>query len=501
MSFACQITRPSNSEIQTAIALTQSSAPTRESTSTYVVPPPGVSVTPPQIANTPISSEEPIIRNDGPKLIWSDPGFSSKAIVDGIIYGFLYKMDKVQAIEIVTGKIIWQSTLNVGDVIGADHDYVYVSPATQRLDALDVNNGEPKWHALLPSRPVKILVTKPNFILVDGLFSHNVFKIDKNNGNILEEWTGLYPLSDNIVIVPYLDSYGDTTGMQFVDINTGQVVRDLPNLTLAVQRICKNLFIYNHLPSEEGQPGVMLESLDITTGEIMWSIGFPSIPGPNEFIYFYWYPRCPGDKYIDYSTGNAISIDSESHHIYVPIVPNDPNNPQKFGYLGALDIQTGELLWYNSDNNYNNWLGETAGLIVYSQPEFGLVRAYDAQKNTLVWENDQVLLGGLVGSSGDTIIGITDCCPNIVGYSGFVGLDAHSGDLLWELKESQINFYDAEILFDYFVFPRGNQETLAFMDPKTGRVVAEIKLEHKAYNIKAGGDFIFVNDGDDVIIP
>jgi outer membrane protein assembly factor BamB len=423
-----------------------------------IVPPSdlGSIETPSKFATATYPSEESAASRSKPRLIWSDPGFSSKAIVDGIIYGYLYKEDKVQAIEIVTGKIIWQSTLNVADVIGADHDYVYVSPATQRLDALDVNNGEPKWHALLPSRPGKILVTKSNFILVDGLLSHDIFKIDKNNGNILEEWTGQYPLSEDIVIVPYLDSYGNITGMQFVDINTGQVVRDLPNLRWSVERICKHLFIYNNLPSEEGQPSAMLESLDVNTGQLIWSIGIPSGQGLN--VYRYGYPRCPGDKYVDEKTGQEISIDPESQHIYVPVVPYDPNNPPEYGYLGALDIQTGELLWVNSDNNYNYWLGEAAGLNIYSQPEFGLVRAYDAQENTLVWENDQVLLAGLVGSTSDTIIGITDNNPNWFGYSGFVGLDARSGELLWELEENQMD--ERITLFGHFIFSRSNEKKL-----------------------------------------
>ncbi len=143
--------------------------------------------------------------------------------------------------------------------------------------------------------------------------------------------------------------------------------------------------------------------------------------------------------------------------------------------------------------------------MIYTQPEFGLIQAYDAKAHRLVWENDQVLLAGLVGNSRDTIIGITDCCPNIVGYSGFVGLDVHKGELLWELEENQIapGLIDdrAKILFGYFIYSRSNEKNLIFINPKTGSVEAEINLEREPYSFTAQEGYIFVNDGDFVIVP
>ncbi len=207
-------------------------------------------------------------------MIWSNPGFSSKAIVDGIVYGYLYKEEKVQAIEIATGNIIWESATG-GEVIGADRDYVYVSPATQRLDALSIKDGETKWRALLPSRPGKILVSQPNFIMVGGLLSNDLFKIDKNDGNILTELTdqNQTPLKENILLV----------GFSGVDITTGKVVWDLTNIHPNAIKICGDEVIYNRLDNGE-QPSIVVEAIDITTADLLWRTDFPNDKVPNDIV-------------------------------------------------------------------------------------------------------------------------------------------------------------------------------------------------------------------------
>jgi outer membrane protein assembly factor BamB len=241
--------------------------------------------------------------------------------------------------------------------------------------------------------------------------------------------------------------------------------------------------------------------VNINTGNLAWRTTIPFDKVPNDIHPFD--VHCPGDIFLLDRIGTTISVDPASHSVYILGLPNDLVNPSGYYYLIALDKDSGQLLWHN--NKYISWLGEAVGFNIYTQPEFGLVQAYDAETQELIWENDQVLLVGLVGSTGDVIIGITDDNPNWIGYSGFVGLDATTGELLWELEEDQVapGLVDdtAKILFNHFVYSRSNEKKLIFIDPNTGLVETEINLEHNPANIRAEGNYIFVNDGDDVIIP
>lgn len=469
-------------------------SPMRGNSSTQGISPTDAPAIPGATNNTPGSSEKPVPNADGPKLIWEDPGFSSQAIVGGIVYGNLYTEKKIQAVELATGKVVWESNFDLAPIFGADRDFVYISTAAQRLDALDVRTGERKWHALLPDKPQKISTMKSSFIIVDGMGTHNFYKIDKANGAILEQWSDRrYPISENIYIVPYLES-----GMQFVDINTGQVMWELPELRGYFQRGCNDLYLYDKLPSEDGQPSALIEAVDANTGELAWTIGIPT--GQEGDAYRIGYPRCPGDQYIDQSPSRIVSIDAESPFIYVPVAIYE--NPAQIANLGAVDQQTGQIQWIDTERNYANWLGEAAGLNIYSQPEFGLASAYDAQTKRLVWENDQILLAGLIGSSGNTIVGITVCCQNVFSLSGFVGLAAGTGEVLWKIETAmQALSIKADILAGYFVYSPLNQAKLIFIDPKTGSVKADIDLDRDPTSFTIEEGYLIVNNGASVILP
>jgi hypothetical protein len=245
----------------------------------------------------------------------------------------------------------------------------------------------------------------------------------------------------------------------------------------------------------------MIEAIDIHAGSTLWGADFPFDKAPNDIIP--WDISCPGSRFILDRVGTLITIDPESKNLYVLALPDDRINPSEDYYLVAIDLGTGQVQWHN--NKYKSWLGDVAGTVIYTQPEFGLVQGYEARDHALVWENDQVILAGLIGSSGDTIVGITDCCPAVAGFSGFAGLNAHSGEIEWELEEGDIPLLLAddrvEILFDHLVYPLSNERKLIFINPKTGSVETELILEREPYRLTAQDGFIFVNDGDYVIEP
>lgn len=262
---------------------------------------------------------------------------------------------KTGLINLDNGELVLEiDTLDIPFLL--DQNLIYLRPASQRLDALDIRTGATSWRYLsdeeaISNRPffsngnaAFIPLGSSKWVVLSTEDGNELWKNpDDNRGGIHSFQTDSFITEDyqHEVITSY-------------DLLTGAINWELPyGSTILVD---DNRLIVR---TEE-----MITVYDIMTGEIVWS-------------------------YLDetgYSTVHRYELDNINTY-YTLYIPDSDGLK-----LGALDIENGQNRWFSSENVgwRENWtmLGEFNGKVILNSSDFGLMRGYDALTFELLWEND-----------------------------------------------------------------------------------------------------------------
>lgn len=173
-----------------------------------------------------LESIEPEVRLD---RVWSHRVGSAQdvgntklqpTVVDGIIYT-TDSRGRVSARDAVTGRAVWQTSLNVevGGGVGAGDGLVLLGTLDGRVIALDAENGDEKWQGNVSTEVVTIPQTNGNVVVaptIDG----RVFAFDHLDGR--RRWSYDHP-------VPVLTLRGNAPPLMvgenlFIGFDNGQLL-------------------------------------------------------------------------------------------------------------------------------------------------------------------------------------------------------------------------------------------------------------------------------------
>ncbi|MCI0616950.1 PQQ-like beta-propeller repeat protein, partial [bacterium] len=249
-----------------------------------------------------------------------------------------------------------------------------------------------------------------------------LFRIDKQNGNVLELLQGgSLPVGGIVELANFSENTRSAWSLELE-----QSVLKIPYS--AKMKVCGDLIFYKN----ENVTGAVDKS-----GNPVWE---------SQESYFPEY--CPTDQqgYL-LSPYGLEAIEFTSKNFYART-----NNSE----LAAVDKQSGKVNWVGYNKDFK-WLGEVDGKVIYSHEGFGLTQALEANNHQLAWENSGLVMDRLVGITGKTIIGLT----NISFGSTIVGINIENGNQIWSQPGE-----DPLIVGDNLIVT--NDSTITFVDPQSG---------------------------------
>lgn len=372
--------------------------------------------------------------------IWSpnaNLGYELYFIDNGVVY-FSDQNKQPTAIDLLTGKKIWQSDLQ-GSILGMGKNIIVVYRDDNRIYGLAKKSGEQVWKiivaALVPEgltlEPFPYLIPSQNDITVpmksknnNGFDEWNIqyLHINETNGDTrLTDYNAVpnidtpYALVNNVVIAEDLSSlYGfsctqGTEGIAGIDPTNGSkiwaVYPDQNNCLSILGTDTQNNVMYVLSPigvaSWFGCTTIFeLNAIDMNTGNNIWGSGLLNknhLSGST--------PMCGNykltDKYIYFVTSNEIF---------------------------AFQKDNGNLInRFPQERTFNSFFSEN-GDIVISYPDLGTTKGIDPISSQEIWNNDELVLSPITDPMviGDIILFQDDNTQEVF------ALDVKTGKVLWK---------------------------------------------------------------------
>jgi outer membrane protein assembly factor BamB len=390
---------------------------------------------------------------------------SSHAIVDTT--AFASYEEKIKAVNLIDGNVLWEIEYK-GNIIGADEDFVYVSPSSRRLDALDPKTGDFVWRALLEAGVILQVYTTDNAIYIGA--GKLVFSVDKTDGKITGVWRSEWSRTmDDYAFIYWYDQDSKLTAYE---ANTNNPIWDLKGSTQYLW--CEEILVY----TERNNKGkaTAADALELFSGNILWRFEIPEYYSVEPISCFKRKPFF--SKFFSFTTRNVVKSESDNVYFVVSDGPRD--------FLLAIDRLTGMQKWLGDlelsqpEQSNFQWLGEINNKILYSHRGYGITQAYSADDHKLLWENSQVVLSDILGDSNGVLVGTTDFHKSIVGIN-------NEGNTIWEYVDDDVSIY-TPIVSGWLIFPSGTKHF--FIHPETGEVSAEFKFGDDNIYFEAIGDMI-----------
>lgn len=381
----------------------------------------------------------------------------------------------LKAVELDSGNILWETDF-AGRLVGADWEFVYLTPSDRRLDTVDIQTGDRVWTSILPkvSEMAFSWSTKDTIAVpAEG----NAWKfLEKSSGHEFSETSLSVIHATEEVFV----QYSDDTDRLSASSSEDPVLWVITSVSRPTS--CGNSIIY--FDNENN-----LVAIDVSNGEKMWEITAVDgiLPycgerqGPN-LIYTYdsrnWSNRLLGVE-PGYSTpsveiailGPSVDYDSFS----VNLAP-----------VTGIHLQTGQKLWtgpvsypgfdrHDPSDSITFWLGVEGGLVIYSHTGLFQTTAFDLVTHDFLWTNDQIVLHRLLGATDEVLLGSV-MTSRFDGTENIVALNLRTGETHWVVETSGV--YDFGIANGKFVYqPEVNVgPELRIIDIQTGVTQDPIKL-------------------------
>lgn len=452
--------------------------------------------------------DDEVASQDGvPKLMWSietytesvrtllgerSTGTGGYAITPERIF-VRTQNNRIQAIDIKLGEVIWTSDMG-GQILGADAGNVYISPSSQRVDALEAATGQSKWTGLLPERInntdlyAEIFWTVGNSVFVRTQPNWFV-QLDRQSGQLLNTYSN-FGLVGEIVI--FDEKY-------VVSPETGQTVWEVSD-QVTVKEQCDDLLVLSERVTNT------VEAVDVKSGSSKWRIVLPfdePLP-PRQII-------CPrnvfGKRFLSLSSLFGELLSEAFAHMEIPASSSNIYLWLQNNLLTAVNRQNGNIQWlgkisdtaFLSSNNFH-WLGEVNDIIVYSHDGFGLTQAFDAEKHQLLWENTQIVLEQIIGATEDILVGLVwrQRSSGREPPRTLIGLDIKTGEEKWRYEVD--GFSRGDLLFNNLCYWTDRKVGLGCIDPDTGALKSFIPLNSSPQSLIPANGMIIVAQSSGVSI-
>ncbi|SDD60169.1 serine/threonine-protein kinase [Streptomyces prasinopilosus] len=162
----------------------------------------------------------------------------------------------------------------------------------------------------------------------------------------------------------------------------------------------------------------------------------------------------------------------------------------------ALDPTDGGLRWRHttSDRTVSRPPVVSGGTVQTSTAEDGLVEGLDPASGTPVWRRD-VPEGGAVRYAGDTLL-LTGADGTVTGVDGSSGATKWNRSLPGHGGTPLASFAADPLAYATSTSPDGTHTRLTAVDPDTGALRWDVRLEGALQAVGAGGGSVFLLSGD-----
>lgn len=372
----------------------------------------------------------------------------------------------ISLIDLLTGQLRWQ-TGTVAPILTADADLIVTLQAAKRIDAVETSTGQTRWRLLLEDALATFDIvanikaqTDENYVYIPvsrhitGGIEDATLSIEKASGAVAAVLPGTvrWASTEGVLTTRGHDELFFLSPTGTVKQQTRIFSGFSPTTIIAESTVIA-------LESSQGTQGPVfsLVSRYISDGSVAWR-----------------YPDHVGRWWV-YTPGN--------NNVYVWQTDDSP------GHVLAIDKTTGNLLWTSQEEpiysglNPSPWetspiwefWGEYGDLVLFSQRDFQLTRAYDRVTGELIWETGDYALPGRPDNL--TIIGVIDGTLVILaprsqqGYVSLRGIDVFSGQVRWE-RPVDAHSYDFNLhpifILGRLLYSGRNDDGIYVLDLTTG---------------------------------
>lgn len=325
--------------------------------------------------------------------------------------------------NLAKGEKLWQHE-DKGIVYGAEPKTVYIVRYDDRLCALDIQKGQKIWKS--------------------ESWSEWDVKAD------CPLW-----ITQKSVFLPFFFS-GPTIGE--IDKKSGYFIREQICCTEIIGQI-DNIFIIESYRNGSYELG----AYDLDSNKVLWSSEIIGMEKPKFKILALSPKRLYFFSQISEEKGLGVVDPYTGKHAWPPMLPSQLENYPESHFVGEMEEIT--IL------SIKRW-DSTYGL--------------EASTGKQIWENDDLVLDHLVGTSKNTLIGIRD------NPSFLYGFDPKTGQRKWRLELPQ-STAQRVIFHDKLIY--GSGQTLAVLDPETGKLVSSVPVSGEPTRLFPQKDFLLVQTG------
>jgi len=437
--------------------------------------------------------------SDLPTLVYSSgtsQDINHFKVAGGKLFIVYYPSYQVRVVDVRSGTELWTADLT-NLLWTPDADLVYTMPFELRIDALDANTGEFRWHYLSEEPLGPMRKSNDRFVVFsEKSDSERLYVISKSDGTLMStSGSGI----DRVASCPQWGTALSVRGDLVFLSETGQLERWRPDLE------CYQSWDYVlHRLTDPFDPGPLAppypscdDMLVCLTGEELAAFD------PNTCTQLW-----TSDLDVTADSGYGM-IKCGTENIYIRV----GNRWQ------GRSKETGELRWIGPPSSLQlsmdvrdpatdvwQWVGEAGDMHVYSHLGYGLTRAYDGADHAMLWENPQVTLSHIVGVADDTLIGVLwEPDSDYRQWLGIaVGLDSRTGNELWR-REVGIDDYGhtyIELMYGRLLYVSPGMPGIRFLDPRSGDLIMEIPIEKhwSAQFASVDGLIVVLRDEELVVI-